>query len=1358
MKRSISNTLYWFSIVLLAVACARIEQDAPNKEQLPIGEESTLQAIIGEPETKTALSEQDGSVFHINWSEDDLIGVFVNRAQKPSVFKLQSGAGTTHATFKGAGKGKENVAIFPYSSASSLTGGILSFNLPAQQSYSLKSFGLNSFPMLGTGTEELTFRNLCAVLKLSLKGRVKVSRIIFTANDPDAFVSGTASVRADGNFSPQLQMGERGSNSVALSCDVMLSQDNVTDFYMVLPPQTYRGGFTIQIETPTGSMSRKTRSDITFSRSELRAVPVMEVVLDNGAVPSENLQGKGSLEDPFLIGTMEDLLLMNACVNSEQKIIPGTKKASFPADGAEVYYKLSRNIDLSNDFRAGKLSWEPIGKEATQGFSAHFDGNGYRIQGLYVNSVKEPAGLFGLLSEGAEIRNLEVEGTVKGGYQAGLLAGRVYGSILVDNCVSRGSVEAEQAAGGLVGLVQAATLNACRNFASITSSDTGAGGITGESYDTFLLNCSNMGSVHTNTYYAGGIVGVLHSGDAANCFNSGTVSSEGGSGGISGRTATGYHYNCLNIGDIAGGSTGESQLYRGGISGFNYSGGASQNYWLYDPVRQQGFSLIGNSFDPTGNYSCTLAQLSGAHGNIDGYYTDSKGQPYYYLLDALNAWCADNQGRYPRPLRAWGPGGEGYPVLVSSEAQRPQINLSTFVILSEVEMRVDGRENTIKISVLSGVEYPMNRKPDWITLTQESSSSEGNLIRRDYTFVVQANPDRQPRKGFIEFCNASAHCVSTDIFQSGKADGDDAWFYRDFWHSSLVFAVGNTSRSMRVDWNRIRNHFEDGMNLAVLHVGGEFFTEASEAIYDKYYRMDDILLMVDGRACVSSDTAADALSLESEKYGTSAGISFTSSVSGSDVQVDVKLHMKEKGRYKISVLLLEDGVIAGQRVGKDGVYMPDYVHNNVLRTCLNSQLQGDEFEIVQDLSVWERRFQGKLNKSWDKKKLKVLVYVQRAYGAGRFYNVAEASYIYGDAEYYIDNSYEAPLGNKAPLRFADDASLQRYYQSSDYSQNGRVTLLQKASMGKGIDFIIVGEAFTDRDQALFVEKATGACEAIFAVEPYGSLRNRFNVYALNAVSSNGMIGQQTLFSAAFGEGTSISCNTTAVFSFVKRYLPQVDVCRGAVVALINDMKYAGTCSMFADNATVAMVTLDRDISDMGNTLRHELGHGFGKLMDEYVNYWNEIPSIPEFDCDKFHSTWAWGENVDFTSNPAQIKWSRFLQDPLYSGQVGIYEGAYLYASGAYRPSDNSIMRYNTGYYNAPSRESIYKKIMALSEGENWVYRYSDFTALDAKGREEWESFYGNAQTVTKATSEEPENFVPLAPPIISSGPHTCPVR
>lgn len=324
------------------------------------------------------------------------------------------------------------------------------------------------------------------------------------------------------------------------------------------------------------------------------------------------------------------------------------------------------------------------------------------------------------------------------------------------------------------------------------------------------------------------------------------------------------------------------------------------------------------------------------------------------------------------------------------------------------------------------------------------------------------------------------------------------------------------------------------------------------------------------------------------------------------------------------------------------------------------------------------------------------------------------------------------------------------YTSSDYSQDGQVTRIHSATVGKGIDVVFVGDAFADKDQDLFNKYVELGKEAFFTEEPFRSTNNRFNIYRIGSVSKNGIITQEggdTKFSAQFGDGTYISGDHDAVFRFVQDKMPSVNLKKTIVFVIVNKAKYAGTCWMFSDNKAVCYVPLCRNENEYAQTLRHEgCGHGFGKLADEY--FYDSMGRIPDDEVSELKKwkgfAYGFHENVDLTSDPNTILWSKFISDSRYSGKVGVYEGGYTYPYGVYRPTDNSIMRYNTGGFNAPSREAIYKKIMKFSEGDAWTYDYETFVVFDAPAR--------SAKAVTRAAAQcaavDKANFIPLAPPVM----------
>ena len=125
------------------------------------------------------------------------------------------------------------------------------------------------------------------------------------------------------------------------------------------------------------------------------------------------------------------------------------------------------------------------------------------------------------------------------------------------------------------------------------------------------------------------------------------------------------------------------------------------------------------------------------------------------------------------------------------------------------------------------------------------------------------------------------------------------------------------------------------------------------------------------------------------------------------------------------------------------------------------------------------------------------------------------------------------------------------------------------------------------------------------------------------------------------------------------------------------------------------------------------GHAFGFLGDEYSNKNGSLTQEQINEYNRVYEQYGWYPNVDFTNDPDKVKWADFLSDDRYKDEVGIYEGGLNFTTGVYRPSVNSMMRFNDDYFNAPSRWAIYKRIMTLS-GETPTF--SKFLEYDAINR------------------------------------------
>lgn len=329
------------------------------------------------------------------------------------------------------------------------------------------------------------------------------------------------------------------------------------------------------------------------------------------------------------------------------------------------------------------------------------------------------------------------------------------------------------------------------------------------------------------------------------------------------------------------------------------------------------------------------------------------------------------------------------------------------------------------------------------------------------------------------------------------------------------------------------------------------------------------------------------------------------------------------------------------------------------------------------------------------------------------------------------------------------------YISSDYSQDGKVITLQSATKGKGINVVLMGDAYSDRQIA---DGTYGAdmkyiYDNLFTEEPYKSFKEYFNVYSVNAVSATeGYDHGGAALGGYFGGGTLVGGNDKKCFEYAVKAVGEQNMDEALVVVAMNSDNYAGTCYMYYPSSTngtygsgtsVAYFPKGGDKETFARLLHHEAcGHGFAKLADEYAyESMGTVPSDYVSQTQTQQNNWGWWKNVDFTNDLSAVRWSRFISDSRYADEgLGAFEGGLTYWSGVWRPTENSIMRHNTGGFNAPSREAIYYRIHKLAYGDSWEYDYENFVKYDEINRKASSSAHWNAFN--------PENYRPLHPPVV----------
>lgn len=338
----------------------------------------------------------------------------------------------------------------------------------------------------------------------------------------------------------------------------------------------------------------------------------------------------------------------------------------------------------------------------------------------------------------------------------------------------------------------------------------------------------------------------------------------------------------------------------------------------------------------------------------------------------------------------------------------------------------------------------------------------------------------------------------------------------------------------------------------------------------------------------------------------------------------------------------------------------------------------------------------------------------------------------------VRTSLATGIPNDCLTYLADEYDLTlKFYESTDYSQDGKVEMLQTAKEGNGIDLVVMGDGFSDRliADGTYRKTMVDAMEGFFSVEPFASFRNLFNVYMVTAVSKNEefSIGTETALEGYFNAmGTVCTGSIAAVQEYARKAVDETRLQNATCLAILNKEMPAGYTYMLDPEAEndygggtgIAFVALGAGSftgfgdDTMAEIIHHEGGgHAFGKLADEYYYDFNEPVSQNGLDYLHQVEKYGWYKNIDSESSPTAVKWAKFLADPRYADEhLGVYEGAALCISGLYRPTEDSIMFTNKGKFNAPSREAIYYRIHKLAYGASWKYDYETFVSWDAKNR------------------------------------------
>lgn len=323
-----------------------------------------------------------------------------------------------------------------------------------------------------------------------------------------------------------------------------------------------------------------------------------------------------------------------------------------------------------------------------------------------------------------------------------------------------------------------------------------------------------------------------------------------------------------------------------------------------------------------------------------------------------------------------------------------------------------------------------------------------------------------------------------------------------------------------------------------------------------------------------------------------------------------------------------------------------------------------EWQTTSEAKVMERSFYEVATMPFPKNKVRFVLSIRGKNGS--FSKLYETEI--DPADYFIRKEKPA------------DVQVTKVYYSGDPSTN--------------VDLVFIAEGYTAAEMTKFRDDVKKMADVLFAEAPFKDYKDKFNIWAVEAVSAE---------SGTDIPGERSYVNTAVNSSFytfdTDRYLTTQDIKsvndyaalapHDNIIVLINSNKYGGGGVYNYYSGT----TVGHAYS--AKVFVHEFGHGFAGLADEY--YTSDVA------YDEFYplNVEPWEPNIT-TMVSFDSKWKKMIAegtpvptpaDDKYKNVTGVFEGGGYSAKGIYRPEFDCRMKSNsTKGYCAVCQEAVRRMI------------------------------------------------------------------
>lgn len=319
--------------------------------------------------------------------------------------------------------------------------------------------------------------------------------------------------------------------------------------------------------------------------------------------------------------------------------------------------KLTADIQL-NSSGSTTHKWTPIGTQNNP-FSGSFDGNGFTISGVYVDTQDYNAGFFGYV---AYPDSGEASEDVSPEYIVGTMDYNIQNVVITDS-----SVNGTQNVGGIVGYASNAGFLNCSYSGTVTGTENSVGGIAGWCCASTVISESHSSGTVTGHQRTGGIagylsgnavavkcysdadvigytnvggmVGTLSSASMIAAFFLGSVSADNRAGGLVGYSAFGTMKTAYTISTVTKTSSGKNDF--GGAVGVIYSGTYSSIFYCYETSGVDGPQGLGRTVEEMKSTDFVKEVNRSSPYFCCDYTEINNGYPVLMWMLQLDVWAGD---------------------------------------------------------------------------------------------------------------------------------------------------------------------------------------------------------------------------------------------------------------------------------------------------------------------------------------------------------------------------------------------------------------------------------------------------------------------------------------------------------------------------------------------------------------------------------------------------------------------------------------------------------------------------------------------------------------------------------------------